>query len=260
MKAIDAKDLAELPGVPLTPGETFTFRCHSGLACFNLCCRNLNLYLYPYDILRLKNRLAISSDAFLERHVDVVLRPGNFFPDVLLRMADTAERTCPFLSPSGCSVYPDRPDTCRTFPVERGLLYDAQTQTDTEIYFLRPPDFCLGPKEDKRWTVSGWMDDQEAGVHQAMTLGWAKLKRLFLNDPWGAEGPQGTRAKMAFMATYNIDRFREFVFASSFLERYRLKRDLLSRVKADDTELLKLGFDWVRFFLWGLPSRRFRQR
>jgi len=260
MKPIDPKELEKLPGLRLKQGDRFDFGCHPDIGCFNRCCRNLNLYLYPYDVMRLRKRLGITSDDFLERHVDVVQREGNFFPDVLLQMADDDERTCPFLTASGCTVYPDRPDTCRTFPVERGLLYDSEAERDTELYFLRPPDFCLGPNEKNSWTVATWMEDQEAADYQAMTLLWAKFKRLFLNDPWGAEGPEGTRAKMSFMATYNIDRFREFVFGSSFLKRYRIKPDRLRRLKKNDSELLKLGMDWVKFFLWGVKSKRFRPR
>lgn len=260
MKPIDPKDLGKLPGIRLRQGDRFNFRCHPDIGCFNQCCRNLNLYLYPYDVLRLRAQLGVTSDDFLDRYVDVVQRNGNHFPDVLLRMADNAERTCPFLTSSGCSVYSDRPDTCRTFPIEQGLLYDAETKRDTELYFLRPPDFCLGPNEDKDWTISTWMDDQEADAHQAMTLRWAKFKRLFRSNPWGAEGPEGSRAKMAFMATYNIDSFREFLFGSSFLKRYRIKHDVLRRVKNSDEELLKLGMDWVKFFLWGTKSKRFRLR
>ena len=134
MKQIDADRIDTVRGRRLDDDDTFQFRCHAGLSCFNRCCRNLNLFLYPYDVLRLKNRLAMSSDTFLDRHVDVVLREGNFFPEVLLRMADNPEKTCPFLSDTGCRVYPDRPDTCRNFPVEHGVMFDASgkpTQTVT---------------------------------------------------------------------------------------------------------------------------------
>jgi Fe-S-cluster containining protein len=123
MKSIDPKQIDRLPGTPLKKNDRFNFRCHRDLACFNQCCRNLNLFLYPYDALRLKKSLGMDSDRFLEVHVDVVMREGNYFPDVLLRMADNESRTCPFLSEAGCSVYPDRPDTCRTFPVEHGMLF-----------------------------------------------------------------------------------------------------------------------------------------
>ncbi len=220
----------------------------------------MNLFLYPYDVVRLKQNLGISSDAFLERYVDVVLRPSSFFPDVLLRMADNREKTCPFLIDSGCSVYEDRPDTCRTFPVEQGILYDADIKKDTPVHFFRPPEFCLGRHDKQEWTISEWTSDQETDLYQEMTIRWAGVKRLFIKDPWGAEGPEGPRAKMAFMATYNIDRFREFVFQSSFLKRYKVKSTVVKNLKKDDVRLLKFGFEWVKVFVWGMPSRDIRQR
>jgi Fe-S-cluster containining protein len=73
---------------------------------------------------------------------------GNHFPDVLLRMADNESKTCPFLSDAGCTVYPDRPDTCRTFPVEHGMLFTGPARRHREIVsFFRPPDFCQGQHE-----------------------------------------------------------------------------------------------------------------
>ena len=260
MKYVDIDNLNQVPGRRLEAGDTFSFHCHSGVDCFNLCCRNLNLFLYPYDVVRLKNRLGISSDQFLDTHVDIVLRPSSFFPEVLLRMSENREKTCPFLTESGCSVYPDRPDTCRTFPVEQGALFNAKTRKAELVCFFRPPDFCLGPDENKQWTISGWAQDQDAVFYQKMTMYWMELKRLFQADPWGTEGPQGPKAKMAFMATYNIDRFRDFVFNSSFLKRYKVKTAVLKKIKADDEELLKFGFDWVKLFLWGIKSKKIRPR
>ena len=260
MKQLDATDLETLPGVRLRAGETFRFRCHPDIGCFNRCCRNLNLFLYPYDLIRLRARLGLTSDEFLDRHVDVVLRPGSHFPDLLLRMAENEEKTCPFLTPEGCSVYTDRPDTCRTFPLEQGLLHDAETDEDEPVFFFRPPDFCLGRHAERQWTVPEWVADQEADIYHRMTIGWAELQRLFQNDPWGAEGPTGTRAKMAFMAAYNIDRFREFVFGSSFLKRFTVKPELLNRIKKDDAQLMLLGFDWIKLFLWGIRSRRLKPK
>lgn len=260
MKSMDLDKLNELPGCRMTPDDTFSFRCYPEIACFNRCCRNLNLFLYPYDVLRLKNALGISSDQFLDRYVDVVLRPGNFFPDVLLRMSENEAKTCPYLVDAGCAVYPDRPDTCRLFPMEQGVLYDAAGKRDQVIYFFRPPDFCLGPNESKPWTASQWARDQETEIYHRMTMRWAELKRLFQADPWGVEGPQGPRAKMAFMAAYNIDRLRDFVFTSSFLKRYKVKSEILKKIKASDLELLKFGFDWVKYYLWGIKSKKIRPR
>lgn len=260
MKTVDLESLDPKRGRQLAPGETFRFRCYPGIGCFNRCCRNLNLFLYPYDVIRLKRCLEISSDQFLDRYVDVVLREGNHFADVLLRMAENEEKTCPFLAEDGCAVYPHRPDTCRRFPLEQGLLYGDDPERPEVVHFFRPPDFCLGQNEPTEWTTDTWSSDQEAERYEKMTVRWAKLKQLFDRDPWGPEGPEGSRAKMAFMATYNTDRFREFVFESSFLRRYKVKKETLKRCRISDSAMLLLGFDWVALFLFGIPSKKIKPR
>ena len=258
MKHIDIDDLDKIPGRRLETQDSFYFHCYPGIACFNRCCRNLNLFLYPYDVIRLKRRLDMDSDQFLEKYVDIVLRPSSFFPDVLLRMSQKEEKTCPFLNASGCSVYPDRPDTCRTFPVEQGVFYDAERNRTEFIHFFRPPDFCMGQHEKKAWTPQTWAKDQDAVLYNKMTARWAELKRLFQRDPWGSQGTEGPKAKMAFMATYNIDPFSDFLFKSSFLKRYKLKSKILKQIRSDDVELMKFGFEWVKFYVWGIQSPHFK--
>ena len=260
MKPIEIEELDKLPGIRIKEDETFSFRCHPDVECFNRCCRNLNLFLYPYDVLRLKQSLEITSDAFLDKYVDIVMRPTNYFPEVLLRMADNSEKTCPFLSPAGCAVYHHRPDTCRTFPIEHGVMHDASLKKNRSVFFYRPPDFCLGQHEKQEWTMPEWIEDQEAEQYQKMTIRWSEIKRLFQDDPWGFEGPEGPKAKMAFMATYNIDRFRDFVFQSSFLKRYKVKSAVIKKLKSDDLALLKFGFEWIKVFIWGMRSKAIRPR
>jgi Fe-S-cluster containining protein len=254
MRYIKVEDIGKLPGRRLEKSDRFKFQCYPGISCFNRCCRNLNLFLYPYDVIRLKNQLNMTSDHFLDKYVDIVLRPSNFFPEVLLTMSDNPEKTCPFLDTSGCTIYPDRPDTCRTFPVEQGVFYDAEHDQTAPIYFFKPPDFCLGQHEENEWTTQTWSKDQDAEIYNEMTARWSELKRLFQTDPWGCEGPDGPRAKMAFMATYNIDQFRDFVFKSTFLKRYKVKSNILKRIRSDDVELMKFGFEWVKFYVWGIRS------
>jgi len=254
MKTIDIDELDKLPGTVLRSGTPFSFRCYPGIGCFNQCCRNLNLFLYPYDVARLRRALGISSDDFLDRYADVVLRRENHFPEVLLRMADDDAKSCPFVTPAGCAVYADRPGTCRSFPVEDGMICDAENRLVETIHFFRPPEFCLGPREDTVWTPETCAGDPDALTYLEMTRKWAELKRLFDvrpgKDPWQGEGPEGRRAKMAFMAAYNLDRFREFVFDSSFLKRYKLKKSTQARIRLNDRDLLELAFQWIRFFLW----------
>ncbi|KKK70948.1 hypothetical protein LCGC14_2918850, partial [marine sediment metagenome] len=50
----------------LDPETRFKFRCHPGVTCFTKCCSNIDIMLTPYDVLRLKNRLGLTSDKFIE--------------------------------------------------------------------------------------------------------------------------------------------------------------------------------------------------
>jgi len=169
-------------------------------------------------------------------------------------MSDSSQRVCPFLSEPGCTVYESRPYSCRLFPVEQGALYDADRRKAEMVHFFRPPAFCLGQHEQRPWTPDTWVTDQEAKRYVTMTTAWSELKRLFVQNPWGPEGPNGPKAKMAFMTVYNIDQFREFVFGSSFLKRYKVKSSFRKKMRSDDAELLKFGFGWVKLYLWGIRT------
>lgn len=260
MRSLDLKNLDQIPGRQIRLGETFKFRCHSDIACFNRCCRNLNLFLYPYDVMRLKISLAMDSDLFLDRYVDVVLRENNHFPDVLLKMAEDEQRSCCFLTEEGCRVYSDRPDTCRSFPMEKGMLPESRPDKPKLVYFFRPPEFCLGDREPVEHTPQSWTEDQEAQTYERMTMLWAELKQMFNTDPWQGQGADNPKGKMAFMALYNLDPFRKFIFESTFLSRYKVKSALLKKIRQDDQQLLLFGFDWVKLFIWGYPSKRIRLR
>jgi uncharacterized protein len=261
VKAIDADRAADLPGRRLEAGESFHFACHPGLACFNRCCRNLNLFLYPYDVLRLKRRLGLTAEQFLDAHTDWVLRPGHPFPDVLLRMAETPEHPCPFVAAEGCTVYPDRPFTCRSFPLEKGLVTRAGDTRPQPLFFLNPPPFCLGPRQPHPTTARDWFAEADTRRYDRFTERWAMIQERFgQRDPWGAEGPRGRLAKMVFMASYNLDAFRRFVFDSSFLKRFKMPRERLRRMERDEEALLELGLEWIEWVLWGIRGPGLRPR
>jgi len=261
VKAIDADGAEALPGRRLEANESFHFACRPDLACFNRCCRNLNLFLYPYDVLRLRRRLGVSAEQFLDDHTDLVLRPGHHFPDVLLRMTDNSEQTCPFVAAEGCTVYPDRPFTCRSFPLEKGLVFDAAGSRPKPAFFFNPPPFCLGPRQPHPITAQDWFAEADTGRYDRFTERWAVIQdRFSRRNPWGAEGPQGQRAKMVFMAAYNLDAFRRFVFESSFLRRFKVPREQLRRMERNEEALLELGLDWIERVLWGIQSPGLRPR
>ena len=56
--------------------------------------------------------------------------------------------------------------------------------------------------------------------------------------------------KMFFLVSYNLDKFREFVFESSFLDRYDVDKTALNKIKEDEIELLKFGLKWLKWLLF----------
>jgi len=55
---------------------------------------------------------------------------------------------------------------------------------------------------------------------------------------------------MFFLASYNIDKFRQFVFESSFLDRYVIDEETIEKIKKDEIELLKFGLKWLKGILF----------
>jgi len=169
----------------LAPGELFRFRCHEGLSCFTDCCRRLTLALTPYDTLRLKNRLGLASSVFLERYTTVEQHQDDIFPQVLLAMNDDSRANCPFVEPNrGCTVYPDRPGACRTYPLGRGV-HRKESGDIHELWVLLNEPHCRGFDQGNSMSVASWVDDQELRAynqandamlpllqHQAVRQGW----------------------------------------------------------------------------------------
>ena len=121
----------------LGPGDTFKFGCHPGVSCFNTCCSDVNIFLSPYDILRLRKRLGISSTEFLEKYTLLPVQEDMTTPVVLLRMRENEAKSCPFLTENGCGVYTDRPWPCRMYPVGLATSRDTPDGWRGErFYFL----------------------------------------------------------------------------------------------------------------------------
>jgi len=232
---------------PLTDGK-FRFACHPRVPCFTSCCADLNLALTPYDLLRLKTALRITSGQFLERYGADAVGYNSGLPVVGLKMGDDPKRKCPFLSPGGCSVYADRPGACRLYPVGRAARYVGSTLQ--EEYFLVTESHCLGFGEVREWTVHEWLADQGLEVYNEMNALWMGINRDMARER-SLSSVTDDKLKMYFMACYNLDQFRRFVFESRLLRMFRIDKEALARIRASETELLKFAFTWVEFSVFG---------
>ena len=93
--------------------SSFKFRCHSGFHCSTKCCRGIKITLTPYDVIRLKNRIGLSSKGFLSIYTDPHLLEKTDLPMITLRLMVDAEKSRPFVRKDGCIIYQDRHTTCR---------------------------------------------------------------------------------------------------------------------------------------------------
>lgn len=225
----------------------FTFRCHPAVTCFTICCRKVELDLYPYDIIRLKNSLGINSEAFMRMHTELKKGANPYFPTVILKQSETdTGLQCPFLSDTGCTVYPDRPTSCRTYPLERAVDREPARGRAKDYYFLKKHDYCKGHNEEQQIDVRQWVRNQQLDQFNLMNDLWAEIDTLFATNPWRGEGSGGPKQQLAFMVCYNIDGFRQFASQERLFDQYLIKRDQKKRIAKDDAELLKFGFEWLK--------------
>ena len=125
-------------------------------------------------------------------------------------------------------------------------------EEDKEFYFLIKDAFCRGHEEDKGWTIREWIRNQGIEPYNEMGKRFAEvaMHKWFEQDK--DLSPQ--KLEMFFMVCYNLDAFRRMVFQSSFLEKFEVDEALQERIRDDDVELLKFGFQWLKFSLFGEPT------
>lgn len=236
-------------------GGRFQFDCHPGVPCFTECCRDLKLMLTPYDILRLKRHLGLTAGEFLDAYTDTQFDEHRKIPMVYLNMQENERKTCPFVSPKGCLVYADRPSACRIYPVARASRMHRVHGTVQEDYFLLHESHCRGFEEDRTWETGEWLSDQGLDPYHEMNNLWMQI----ITHPKVIQGISARQQQMFFLAGYNLERFREFVTQSRFLQAFEVADEEVAAIRKDDEALLKLAFKWLSFSLLNEPVLKLRQ-
>jgi uncharacterized protein len=245
--------------VKLTKDSRFKFRCHPKVRCFTACCSNVNIALPPYDLLRLRKRLGLAADEFIKQYGEIQILDKTLFPVVTLKMRDDEKKSCPFVTPEGCTVYEDRPNICRYYPVGMATLRKADAEGGKdEFYFMTKEEHCKGFEEDKQWTIGEWRADQGADLYDEMNRGWMEILIKKKSHGQGKEFPE-IKNEMFFKMSFDTDYFRAFVFNSTFLELYDIPAERIEKVRTDDTELLKLAYEWLRQAIFAEQTLTFKE-
>lgn len=100
-------------------GSEMRFACTRCLRC---CLEPGYVFFSPRDRRTAARHLGIGADAFRERF-------GGDDDGTEIRV--TRRRRCPFLGETGCTIYPARPEQCRTFPFWPEMTKSARAWNET---------------------------------------------------------------------------------------------------------------------------------
>jgi len=232
--------------------DKFKFSCHPGVPCFGKCCANINIFLTPYDVLRMKKAKGISSSDFLREYTIPLSMGENQLPLVLLKMNEDNEKRCPFVSDDGmCTIYNDRPWACRMYPIGLASSKTGTGDEGEEFCFIvdESDTLCKGFEEGNETTIAEWMSGQDVGEYNKKSASYMQLTlHPHLQEKKVLE--EG-KIQMFFTACYDLDSFRNIILESTFVDRFEIHDELLEQLKTDDEALLEFAVTkWLRFALF----------
>jgi len=254
----DMPNESPFPTSPVVPemldgSKIIRFRCRKGIDCWNACCSNIDISLTPYDVLRLKTRLGMSSTQFLADYTVPYELEKDGIAGVKLRPVDQGT-ACRFMKPEGCGVYEDRPTACRYYPVALLSLRRQDEYVDRNSYALVREDHCHGHVEPRSLTIDEYRSEQGLDAYDELARGWRQLVLKKKSSGPTVGKPSLRSRQLFFMTCYDVDRFRNFVASDAFNALYDLPQDERSRILADDVELMQFGFRYLRQVLFGEAS------
>jgi len=245
--------------VRLKSDDMFCFSCHKDVPCWNTCCHGADITLTPKDILDLSKRLGIRPNAFLQEYTVPGVWDRADLPVAKLKMTQAdGKGPCSFLTDAGCSVYEDRPTTCRYYPLGLASIKPKGADDKEDFSFLVREPHCKGHDEDNLQSVNTYRGEQGIEDHDRVNRGWVDI--LMKMASWkNLGGPHGKDVspqvkQMFFMVTTDVDGFRKFVFETKFLQTYEIDPQAIEIIKTDDEALLLLGFDWMKNVMFQEPT------
>jgi hypothetical protein len=226
------------------------FRCHKGISCFNACCKKADVTLAPYDVIRLKARLGMTSTDFLAKHTVPYQMDADGLMGVKLKTTD--EGACLLLDgDNGCGVYTDRPTVCRYYPVGLLAMHPKGASEDEQHYSLVVEGHCKGHEEDREISIADYRAEQGVIEYDEINREWYQLllKKRSAGPTVGR--PPLQSLQLFFLACYDVDRFRRFVLSDSFKATYAVDAETYATLESDDVALLRFGFRVLRQVLFG---------
>ena len=207
------------------PYNKFKFECKQ---CA-LCCRGNKIILYPFDVIKLCDKLNIRTSEFLKKYAYLQLDKEG-----ILRCILKTNPICLFNKDNKCFVYEARPVRCRTFPV--GRIF----KKNEILYTLPKIKCCLGFKSNKKQTIAEYLELQN--VNEKLEREWSLFILKLKNS--------NIELKDEFFLTLFTKIFYDF--DNKMIEKFKIKGSIEEKMRllykvfdnfSSNLDKLKLGFN-----------------
>jgi hypothetical protein len=168
---------------------------------------------------------------------------NQLFPTCYLTMIDDGKASCVFVRETGCSVYADRPGSCRAYPLGRGASRNNGTAATESLVLIQEPH-CRGFEETNAQTVSRYLFDQGMELYNRFNdilLPLLQHKRIQQQE----FRPSRQQLDQYILALYDPDQFRREMTEGRVALQRPLTPQQLKGLTGDDEELLLLGLSWL---------------
>ena len=149
----------------------------------------------------MKNALGITSADFLEKYAIPLLLEEQQLPVVVLKMQEDEEQKCQFVSDEGCTIYDDRPWSCRMYPLGLATSKIPGGEGEEFCFVVEEGDtICQGFREDRELTVEEWFKDQGVNIFNRKSESYMQLTM----HPYLQEKKQGHTVGQKLSAEHGL--------------------------------------------------------
>lgn len=165
------------------------------------CCRDIDIMLTPYDVLKIRRHLGLQPPDFFNKYVEMHIGPQSKMPIVCL----ITRPQCVFIVDGKCSIHDARPTNCRGYPCGRIQELNKDTNEVTLKWILHQSCSRIPFRQQKLWKIKGWMAKE--GLHEYWENGkpyydWVEKWAMDLVKRVEALGRIQESATMSLMAWY----------------------------------------------------------
>ncbi len=237
-----------MPAV-LDPNSEIKFSCHKGISCWNACCKNADITLTPYDMVRLKQATGKDSSEVLKEHTVPFTMDADGLPGIKLRT--TNEGACLFMDEeTGCTIYENRPSACRYYPLGNLAMKKADQAHENQHFVLIKENHCKGHEEDRSIKIHDYRAEQQVEEFDQHNVEYFQLILKKKSMGPGVGKPPEMSLQLYFMACFDQDRFRRFVLSDAFKKTYSLDDETYEKIASSDVDCMYFGFRMLRQVLF----------